>query len=98
MTRTTAALIFQEPLAALDPVSTVGRQIVETIRRHRRVGRGEAARRARELLDLVQVLSPERCLRADPHEISGGMRQRAMIASPWPAIRAPPRRRAHHRA
>ena len=80
MRGTTAALIFQEPLTALDPVYTVGRQIVETILRHRRVGQDDAARRARELLDLVQVPSPERCLRAHPHEISGGMRQRAMIA------------------
>ena len=75
-----AAMIFQEPLTALDPVYTVGQQIVETIARHRAVALREAGRRARELLDLVQVPSPERCLRAYPHEISGGMRQRAMIA------------------
>ena len=75
-----AAMIFQEPLTALDPVYTVGRQIVETILRHRPLDREAAQRRARELLDMVQVPSPERCLGAYPHEISGGMRQRAMIA------------------
>src|SRR5262245_15931477 len=80
MRGTVASVIFQEPLTALDPVYPVGAQIVETIRRHRPVDRGAAERRARELLDLVQVPSPERCLRAYPHEISGGMRQRAMIA------------------
>jgi peptide/nickel transport system ATP-binding protein len=75
-----ASMVFQEPMTALDPVYTVGRQIEETLLEHRALDRGAARRRARELLDLVQVPSPERCLASYPHEISGGMRQRAMIA------------------
>jgi peptide/nickel transport system ATP-binding protein len=74
------AMIFQEPATALDPVFTIGHQIVETIRRHESCGDREAERRALELLELVQIPSPERRLRAFPHELSGGMRQRAMIA------------------
>jgi peptide/nickel transport system ATP-binding protein len=73
-------MVFQEPMTALDPVYTIGRQIEETLVEHRGLDRAAARRRARELLDLVQVPSPERCLAAYPHEISGGMRQRAMIA------------------
>jgi peptide/nickel transport system ATP-binding protein len=74
------SMVFQEPMTALDPVYTIGEQIVETLVQHRALDRGRAFRRARELLDLVQVPSPERCLASYPHEISGGMRQRAMIA------------------
>ena len=74
------SMVFQEPMTALDPVYTIGRQIEETLIQHRGFDRAAAARRARELLDLVQVPSPERCLASYPHEISGGMRQRAMIA------------------
>lgn len=75
------AMIFQEPATAFDPVYTVGRQIVETIRRHEPdVGEAEAQARARELFERVQIPSPERRLAAYPHELSGGMRQRAMIA------------------
>jgi peptide/nickel transport system ATP-binding protein len=74
------SLVFQEPMTALDPVYTIGQQIGETLAQHRRLDRAAARRRARELLDLVQVPSPERCLASYPHEISGGMRQRAMIA------------------
>ena len=74
------SLVFQEPMTALDPVYTIGQQITETLAQHRRLDRAAARRRARELLDLVQVPSPERCLASYPHEISGGMRQRAMIA------------------
>jgi peptide/nickel transport system ATP-binding protein len=74
------SMVFQEPMTALDPVYTIGEQIVETLVQHRGLERGAARRRARELLDLVQVPSPERCLASYPHEISGGMRQRAMIA------------------
>ena len=72
--------VFQEPMTALDPVYTIGEQIAETLRQHRGHDHGAARRRARELLDLVQVPSPDRCLASYPHEISGGMRQRAMIA------------------
>jgi len=74
------SMVFQEPMTALDPVYTIGEQIVETLAQHRGLDRGAGRRRARELLDLVQVPSPERCLASYPHEISGGMRQRAMIA------------------
>jgi peptide/nickel transport system ATP-binding protein len=75
------SLVFQEPMTALDPVYTVGEQIAETLVQHRpQLDRAAVRRRARELLDLVQVPSPERCLDSYPHEISGGMRQRAMIA------------------
>jgi len=74
------SMVFQEPMTALDPVYTIGRQIEETLVEHRGLDQATARRRARELLDLVQVPSPERCLASYPHEISGGMRQRAMIA------------------
>ncbi|BCX19374.1 MAG: ABC transporter ATP-binding protein [Geminicoccaceae bacterium] len=73
-------MVFQEPLLALDPVYTVGQQIVEAIRAHEPVSRAEARARALELLRLVHVPSPERRLDAYPHELSGGLRQRAMIA------------------
>ncbi|MGC4394832.1 ABC transporter ATP-binding protein [Hydrogenophaga sp. T2] len=75
-----ASMIFQEPLLALDPVYTVGRQITEAIRRHEPVGAAEAQRRALQLFERVRIPSPERRLQAYPHEMSGGMRQRAMIA------------------
>ncbi|HEV8016833.1 MAG TPA: ABC transporter ATP-binding protein [Stellaceae bacterium] len=74
------AMIFQEPMTALDPVYTIGHQIAETVRRHARATRQAAMARALELLQLVKVPSPERRLKAYPHELSGGMRQRAMIA------------------
>jgi len=74
------SMIFQEPATAFDPVYTVGQQIVETILRHEKVGRAAAQKRALELFERVQIPSPERRLKAYPHELSGGMRQRAMIA------------------
>jgi peptide/nickel transport system ATP-binding protein len=74
------SMIFQEPLLALDPVYTVGEQIVESILRHEAVGREQARQRALELFERVRIPSPERRLAAYPHEMSGGMRQRAMIA------------------
>ena len=77
---TEVGMIFQEPMVAFDPVYTVGRQITETIVRHEGVSREQARRRALDLLDRVRIPSPERRLRAYPHELSGGMRQRAMIA------------------
>ncbi|ETW99725.1 MAG: ABC transporter [Candidatus Entotheonella factor] len=76
----TVSMIFQEPMVAFDPVFTVGQQIVETIVRHEQTSRQTAHARARDLFDLVQIPSPQRRLRAYPHELSGGMRQRAMIA------------------
>ncbi len=75
-----ASMIFQEPLLALDPVYTVGEQIVESICRHERVSRSAARQRALQLFERVRIPSPERRLDAYPHEMSGGMRQRAMIA------------------
>ena len=75
-----ASMIFQEPLLALDPVYTVGAQIVESIRRHEPVSAAEARQRALQLFERVRIPSPERRLDAYPHEMSGGMRQRAMIA------------------
>ncbi len=75
-----ASMIFQEPLLALDPVYTVGRQIIESIRRHEPVSEADARKRALELFERVRIPSPERRLDAYPHEMSGGMRQRAMIA------------------
>ena len=77
---TDVGMIFQEPMVAFDPVYTVGRQITETIIRHEGVGRAEARRRALDLMERVRIPSPVRRLRAYPHELSGGMRQRAMIA------------------
>ena len=74
------AMIFQEPLLAFDPVYTVGEQIVEAIRRHEPVGREAARTRALALFERVRIPSPERRLHNYPHEMSGGMRQRAMIA------------------
>ena len=76
----TVAMIFQEPMLALDPVYTLGRQITEAIRKHEPVDEREARRRALELFEHVRIPSPERRLDAYPHEMSGGMRQRAMIA------------------
>ena len=75
-----ASMIFQEPLLALDPVYSVGAQIVESIRRHESVSAAEAHARALKLFERVRIPSPERRLAAYPHEMSGGMRQRAMIA------------------
>lgn len=76
----TVAMVFQEPLLALDPVYTVGQQIVECIRTHRKVSKAEAQALALKALESVRIPSPERRLAAYPHEMSGGMRQRAMIA------------------
>jgi peptide/nickel transport system ATP-binding protein len=74
------SMIFQEPLLALDPVYTLGEQIVEAIRTHREISREDARRMALELFQRVRIPSPENRLDAYPHELSGGMRQRAMIA------------------
>ena len=74
------SMIFQEPMTALDPVYTIGDQIAETVMRHEGCSRADGRARALELLQLVKVPSPERRLKAYPHELSGGLRQRAMIA------------------
>ena len=74
------AMVFQEPMTALDPVYTIGQHLTEMIRRHKGGSAAAARRRAIELLDLVKIPSAERRVDAYPHELSGGLRQRAMIA------------------
>jgi peptide/nickel transport system ATP-binding protein len=74
------SMIFQEPMAALDPVYTIGEQIAETIVQHEGVSRAAAMQRTLDLLDHVKIPSAARRMKNYPHELSGGMRQRAMIA------------------
>ncbi|HXZ00088.1 MAG TPA: ABC transporter ATP-binding protein [Stellaceae bacterium] len=74
------ALIPQDPMSALNPVMRVERQMTDVIRFHLGLGRGAARRRALELLAAVHIREPERVLRQYPHELSGGMRQRVLIA------------------
>jgi peptide/nickel transport system ATP-binding protein len=74
------AMIFQEPMTSLNPVLSVGRQLIETIRAHREVGAGAARNVALEALTAVRISEPARRLKQYPHELSGGMRQRVMIA------------------
>ena len=74
------SMIFQEPMTSLNPVYTVGDQVAESVRIHRRAGKGEARKRAIEMLGLVGIPSPERRIDEYPHQMSGGMRQRVMIA------------------
>jgi peptide/nickel transport system ATP-binding protein len=73
-------MVFQEPMTALDPVYTIGHQIAETVVRHEACSHKAGMQRALELLQVVKVPSAERRLQAYPHELSGGLRQRAMIA------------------
>lgn len=72
--------VFQDALTALDPVYPIGTQMMEALRAHRPMSRRQARQRAAELLDEVQIRDPVRCLTAYPHQLSGGMRQRVMIA------------------
>src|SRR6266403_1935210 len=76
----TVSMIFQEPALALDPVYTIGHQIAESVIRHEGKSEKEATARALEMLEVVRMPSAKRRLDAYPHEMSGGMRQRAMIA------------------
>jgi oligopeptide/dipeptide ABC transporter ATP-binding protein len=74
------AMIFQEPMTSLNPVYTIGKQIMEAIILHQRLSRGEARNKAIEMLHAVGIASPEQRIDDYPHQLSGGMRQRAMIA------------------
>lgn len=74
------SMIFQDPMLALDPVYTIGEQIAEAVIRHEGVSKADGMKRALDMLTRVRIPSPERRLKAYPHEMSGGMRQRAMIA------------------
>ncbi|CAM3761253.1 ABC transporter ATP-binding protein [Cohnella lubricantis] len=74
------AMVFQDPMTSLNPVKTIGDHLTEVIRRHRGLGKAEARQEAVRLLREVGITEPERRLRQYPHEFSGGMRQRVMIA------------------
>ncbi|TIW85553.1 MAG: ABC transporter ATP-binding protein, partial [Mesorhizobium sp.] len=74
------AMIFQEPMTSLNPVYTVGHQIAEAVQIHTKASRPAAMKKAEEMLRLVRIADPERRVNNYPHEMSGGMRQRAMIA------------------
>ncbi|GGD18177.1 ABC transporter ATP-binding protein [Pontibacillus salipaludis] len=74
------AMIFQDPMTSLNPTMKIGRQIMESMIKHRKIAKTDAKKRAIELLDLVGIPKPEQRVDQYPHEFSGGMRQRAMIA------------------
>ena len=74
------AMIFQEPMTSLNPVFTIGEQIAESIRLHQNLGHDEALREAKKMLDQVRIPEAEAMLSRYPHQLSGGMRQRVMIA------------------
>lgn len=74
------SMVFQEPMTALDPVFTVGSQLTETLRAHTRISAKEAKLRSIEMLDSVGIVDPEARFHSYPHELSGGMRQRVVIA------------------
>ncbi len=74
------AMIFQDPMTSLNPVYTVGNQIIETLKQHQKISHAEAEKRAVEMLKLVSIPDPEKRMKNYPYEFSGGMRQRAMIA------------------
>ena len=74
------AIVFQEPMTSLNPVYTVGEQVAEVVRRHEGLGRKAAMTRAADMLDLVKIPSPATRVHEYPHQLSGGMRQRVVIA------------------
>ena len=73
-------MIFQDPMTSLNPVYTIGDQLIEPLLKHRKISRAEAKKEAIKMLQLVGIPSPEKRMKQYPHEFSGGMRQRAMIA------------------
>jgi oligopeptide/dipeptide ABC transporter ATP-binding protein len=75
-----AAMVFQDPMTAFDPVYTIGRQIAETVEAHRGLGRRAALAEARDMLARVEIRNPDAVVASYPHQLSGGMLQRAMIA------------------
>lgn len=74
------SMIFQEPMTSLNPVFTIGNQIVEVIKLHQKLDKDQSVKKAIEMLDLVGIPDPERVMKQFPHQLSGGMRQRVMIA------------------
>src|SRR5262245_19544010 len=74
------AMIFQDPLSSLNPVVPIGTQVTEVLARHRRMAGDDARKEAAQLLDRVGIPDPKRRLKEYPHQLSGGMRQRALIA------------------
>ena len=74
------AMVFQDPMSSLNPILTIGHQLMEPLRLHMGLGKAAARARGTELLALVRIPSPADIMRAYPHELSGGMRQRVMIA------------------
>lgn len=74
------SMIFQEPMTSLNPVITIGKQLMEVFRSHEKMTREEAFKRSVEALELVKIASPQQRMKEYPHQLSGGMRQRVMIA------------------
>ena len=74
------SMIFQEPMTSLNPVITVGKQIMEAVLTHEKMSKQEAKERALEMIKLVGIQMPEKVFASCPHQLSGGMRQRIMIA------------------
>jgi oligopeptide transport system ATP-binding protein len=74
------AMVFQDPMTALNPTITIGKQVMEGMIKHNKISKGEASKKAVELLRQVGIVNPENCEKQYPHQLSGGMRQRVVIA------------------